>query len=377
VNVGGLVEASGFYGPVLGIPHIKVQSLDNEQAIRSTGVTYSATHGQCNCRVCDLRSEYFYPLFGKRQQSEGEQFAMGLSTQNVRIRDSAFTELIGSLSQDFFLGRLSALKGRPVMEEDKIIEELRKRFSIAIFRNPLYQNYRIWEKYTRVSLHLLTIVDRLHTVLLGAVAYVFRWSMVLVILSEDVRRHCGLDAIEDPIGLLDSRAKQLQVKQSFNLCSSSNDKKSSVLKDGFSYGFKNIESVPDAMRQGVLTGGNIDGSTMLELLYGLLLCIGYNGLIVPNMDLKFRTKGTPLSVVNPTKAICEAGWSVIEMSLMLAGNHFSEKHDLRKLEILIGIVIEKVTYLFYVKQTMGFFEGMYSYKRLLPSNHLPNIFSII
>jgi hypothetical protein len=155
-----------------------------------------------------------------------------------------------------------------------------------------------------------------------------------------------LDAIEDPIGLIDSRAKQLQVKQSFNPCSSSNDKKSSVLKDGFSYGFKNTESVPDAMRQGVLTGGNIDGSTMLELLYGLLLCIGYNGLIVPNMNLKFKNSGLPLSVVNPTKAISEAGWSVIEMSIMLAGNHFSDKNDLPRLEQLIGNVIEKVTYLF-------------------------------
>ena len=353
VNVGTLCDESGFYGPVLAIPFMKVQSLDNEQAIRSTGVTYSAIHGRRNCRVCDLPSEYFYPLFGKRAIESTEVVAQ----PKVRIRESQFIEIIGSLSQDYFLGRMSTLKGRPISDEERIVESLRKQYSIAVFRNPLYANYRIWEKYTRVGLHVLSIIDRLHTVLLGAVAYVFRWSMVMTILTEDVRTHCQLEQIEDPVGILDSRGKQLQVRQAFNPCSTSNDKKASVLKEGFSYGFKNTEKVPDAMRQGVLTGGNIDGSTMLELLYGFLLSIGSNGIIVPNMDIKFKEKDSPLRIINPTKAIWEAGWSVIEMSLMLAGNQFSETADLDKLEKLIAYVIEKVTYLYYVKQTMGFFEG--------------------
>jgi hypothetical protein len=182
--------------------------------------------------------------------------------------------------------------------------------------------------------------------------------MVLVILSGDVRKKCGLEEIdEDPIGLLDTRAKQLQVRQAFNPCTSCNDKKSAVFKDGLSYGFKNTESVPDAMRQGVLTGGNIDGSTMMELLYGLLLSLGNRGLIVPNVDIQFKDRKSPLSVLNPTEAIWEAGWAVIEMSLMISGNQFSKDIDIPRLERLIASVIEKVTYLYYVKQTMGDYEG--------------------
>jgi hypothetical protein len=347
-------------GAFFVVPHMKRQHLDNEQANKSATISYSASNGERNCRTCDRQSLYFYPRFSK----SGVKLRVDGSEDVAQLRSSVFTELVGGLSQDYFISRLKATKGTAYTYEEKVIAQLRKQYSIATLRNPMYKLYRFWERFGLGSLHVMTTVDRLHTVILGLLAYCFRWSMAIT-FSRAGRSWPQAEAefkgqVDDPIAEMDKRAKALATRQAFNPCSSESNRPMPRLKQGFSFGFKDTTTMTDALKHGIITGGNIDGSMMVDLLFGYLLCLGHYGNIVPNCILRFHTTTSsstsvattpPLSKSNPTTAIWEAGWAAIELNCMLGGDFYTDD-DLAYLEKLIQVVIEKTTFLYYVKQTL-------------------------
>jgi hypothetical protein len=353
-------------GSFFVVPHMKRNHLDNEQANKSATISYSASKGERNCRTCDCLSCNFYPRFsrtGKMTPSREEKS----STEPSRFRSSVFTELISGLSQDYLMGRASAMKGAAYSREEKIIAQLRKQYSIAPFRNPMCTMYRFWERFGMGTLHVMTIIDRLHTVILGLLAYCFRWSMAITFGCKGSRRKRvpggGPQEEEDPIAEMDKRAKALSTRQAFNPCASDTHRPMAILKQGFSFGFKDTTDQTEALKHGIISGGNIDGSMMVDLLFGFLLSLGNYGRVVPNCILSFHTTRNnlstkaagvilpPLFKTNPTTAIMEAGWAAMELNLMLGGDYYTEA-DLASLERLIQVVIEKTTYLYYVKQTL-------------------------
>ena len=352
------------------VPHMKREHLDNEQANKTATISYNASRGVRNCRTCDCESSDFYPSYTKDGNLIPMEHAVHVVT---RLRSSVFTELVSGLSQDYFIGRIKTTKGSPYSHEETIIAQLRKQYSIAHFRNPMYGLYRFWEKFGLGSLHVMTIIDRLHTVILGLLAYCFRWSMAITFCSarSDAIRESGGD---DPVALMDQRAKFLSTRQAFNPCASDTHRPMENLKQGFSFGFKDTTTQTEALKHGIITGGNIDGSMMVDLLFGFLLCLGHYGNIVPNCALTFRMSSTtnsrrsntstttsarlspPLNKANPTTAILEAGWAAMELNLLLGGDHYTDD-DVGYLENLIKVVIEKTTYLYYVKQAMVGSQG--------------------
>ena len=361
----GACQEGGGGGAFFVVPHMKREHLDNEQANKSATISYSASRGVRNCRTCDCLSCQFYPNFTKAGNMVPSRGELNVLCQQSRLRSSVFTELISGLSQDYFLGRIGALKGTAYTHEERVIAQLRKQFSLSAFRNPMYKLYRFWERFSLGSLHVMMIVDRLHTVILGLLGYCFKWSMAITFCCSEEERWLGggNKANDEPIALMDKRAKALATRQAFNPCASETNRPMGALKQGFSFGFKDTTAQTEALKHGVITGGNIDGSMMVELLFGYLLCLGHYGNVVPNSVLRFNSSTTktttktggilmpPLNKANPTTAIVEAGWAAMELNLLLGGDYYTDD-DIEYLEQLIQVVIEKTTYLYYVKQTL-------------------------
>jgi hypothetical protein len=112
------------------------------------------------------------------------------------------------------LGKNSSYHGKRVSNNERTIEELLKAYSLQPIDNPLHRHFKLHRLCSSGDVYRLTVVDFLHTVLLGVVSTTFKDTMAII---------CGCHqflprtySLVDALSLLDTRVKHFQRAQPFN-----------------------------------------------------------------------------------------------------------------------------------------------------------------
>ena len=281
------------------VPLVAMLALDSKQAYEFCSLNFHR-FGNMNCRTCDMLTAKFWDSNAEvgtfRYTHELEWMCKNLADiERRRIRGGA-----------------KCLDAK----DEKLIER-GKHFNVIGFLNPLFELFRYQASFRPgiLSLNEACGPDSLHTILRGPIEEAFRWSMAVgflwgdTVLLEDTPR--------DPIAELDVRAKRFLHCGPFHVVGD----RSSHLKQGFSYAFRDTNTSAHSLARGVLTGGCMDAQRIVQFLYQFCINIGIGGSVVPNKDIEF----TDGFVVNPTEVVLDACLSALELYFLSRGDVFTEK----------------------------------------------------
>ena len=281
------------------VPLVALMALDSKQAYEFCSLNFHR-FGNMNCRTCDMLTVDFWKA----------------NMDDANFRWPHETEWMCKTLAD--IERRRILGGaRGITSQDEKMIERGKHFNVIGFENPLFELFRYQTSFHPgiLSPNESCAPDPLHTIIRGPIEESFRWSMADVYLWGDVV--ILEDTPRDPIAELDLRAKRFQHCGPFHVVGD----RSSHLKQGFSYAFRDTNTSANSLARGALTGGCMDAQRIVQFLYQFCLNIGVGGSVIPNKNIDF----TDGFIVNPTEVVLDACLSALELYFLSRGDVFTEK----------------------------------------------------
>jgi hypothetical protein len=320
-----------------------------------------------NCATCLLKTEYFYKM-GRLARGEKltglENNKLRRKIDNTPIRDCHIHQYLCEYS-DCIWKRLLAGKARkakhlPICHDFDVSKDELKFIGNE---GPVYAHNVQWQSCLlynvmdyQIRNEIVTPItvswfEVLHSVYKGVVEFNFRMIMASIHLC--VKNNIG-GVNRDAIGLIDTRVKNFQCNQSYQLFGT----KSVIVHKGFSPCFKDTKTTSNALSKAIITGGNIDANRFAVYLFYLLMSIGTDGSVLPNRNIKIQIPPNgEFIVINPTKAVIESATAVLELVTLHKGDLFSDLIDLPKLRYCTHVANARTKTLFLLKQGLGGYQG--------------------
>jgi len=301
-------------------------SNDNEMAYKWVCLKMHWAGNRC-CRFCDMETSVFYSdytlnntnIFKCIKKLDRNYF------NNNILQGQLFRLWIRQLNKN----RINYI----ITAEDKRIIEEGKSLNLYPIINPLLPLFNYLHDKEISNIYRSSIVDHLHTINKGIIEYTLKYTIKVIHQINSLVP--SNNKIVNSLSLLDEKISTFPIFQSMQLFS----KNYIQLKQGIS----NI-SVED----GKIQGCQIESSNMIQYLFQVMLCIGYDGKILQNYILTINNE-----MFNPTFIVLTACYEAFQLYCYLRKPNFNKHVDIPILSNLLRTSAQACCELIRINRYMG------------------------